>query len=80
MLGLLVNALHRMSEGSGVEYDLKQRRAIVRGSEDILRAIKSGDSEAARVVTEKLLAAAMRYWERTAPDVLKQPVAWIDAD
>ena len=54
--------------------------SIVRGSEDILRAIESGDSEAARVVTEKLHAAAMRYWERTAPDVLKQPVAWIDTD
>lgn len=80
VLGLLVNALHRMSEDSGVEYDLKQRRAIVRGSEDILRAIESGDSEAARVVTEKLLARAMRYWERTAPDVLKRPVAWIDID
>jgi GntR family transcriptional repressor for pyruvate dehydrogenase complex len=80
VLGLLVNALHRMSEGSGVEYDLKQRRAMLRGSEDIFRAIEDGDSEAARVVTEKLLAAAMRYWERTAPNALKQPVAWIDTD
>jgi hypothetical protein len=29
---------------------------------------------------EKSLAAAARYWERTAPDELKQPVAWIDSD
>jgi hypothetical protein len=29
---------------------------------------------------EKSLAAAARHWERTAPDELKEPVAWIDSD
>jgi hypothetical protein len=29
---------------------------------------------------EMSLAAAARYWERTAPDELKKPVAWIDSD
>ena len=69
-----------MSEGSGFEYDEKQRRAAVRGSELILVAIESGDSEEARTVTEKQLAASARYLERTAPDLLKRPVAWIDSD
>ncbi len=80
VLGLLVNALHRMSESSGVEHDAKQRRAGVRGSTEILRAIESGNGEEARAVTEKLFAAAMRYWERIHPDALKQPVAWIQSD
>lgn len=79
-LGLLVNALHRMSENSGVDYDAKQRTAAVRGSAEIVRAVESGNAEQARAVSEKLLAAATRYWERTDPDVLKQPVSWIDAD
>jgi DNA-binding FadR family transcriptional regulator len=80
VLGLLVNALHRMSDGTGVDYDAQQCRASVRGSELMLRAIESGDREDARSVTEKQLAAAARYIERTAPEMLKQPVAWIDSD
>jgi GntR family transcriptional repressor for pyruvate dehydrogenase complex len=80
VLGLLVNALHRMSEGSGIEYDEPQRRASVRGCELMLRAIEGGDREEARSVTEKQLAAAARYIERTDPATLKQPVAWIDSD
>ncbi|MAG31932.1 MAG: GntR family transcriptional regulator [Deltaproteobacteria bacterium] len=79
VLGLLVNALHRMSEGSGVEHDSKQCRAAVRSSEEVLRAIEAGEAEAARVVTEKWLSAAIRYWERVHPDALKQPIAWIQS-
>ena len=80
VLGLLLNALHRMSAGVTVDYDAQQRRASVRGCELMLRAIESGDPDEARSVTEKRLAAAARYLERTAEDVLKQPVAWIDCD
>ena len=80
VLGLFVNALHRISKSTEIEYDAKRCRAAVRGSEDVLRAIERGDSEEARLVTEKLLDAARRYRERTAPDLLKQPVAWIDSD
>lgn len=76
VLGLLVSALHRMSEGLEVDYDSKRSRAAVRGSEQILRAIESGDAGEARVATEKHLTAAMRYLERTVPDELKKPVAW----
>jgi len=80
VLGLLVDALHRMSESSGVDYDPKQRRAAIRASEAVVRAIESGEPENARAVSEKMLAAALRYWERTVPDLLKRPVAWIDSD
>ncbi len=41
---------------------------------------EAGEAEEARVVTEKLLAAATRYWERIHPDALKQPVAWVHSD
>ena len=80
VLGLLVSALHRMSEESGLEYDAKQRSASIRGCELMLAAIEGGDRNDARAVSEKQLAGAARYLERTAPEVLKQPVAWIDCD
>jgi DNA-binding FadR family transcriptional regulator len=77
VLGLLVNALHRMSEDSGVQYDLRERRQVVRSSQLMLGAIESGDAEEARAVTEKSLAVAMGNWERSYPDALKQPVSWL---
>ncbi len=80
VLALLVDALHRMSEGAGVEWDEKQRRSALRNYKTVVRAIESGEPEEARSLMEKSLAAAARYWERTAPDELKQPVAWIDSD
>jgi hypothetical protein len=48
--------------------------------QSVIRAIESGEPEEARSIMEKSLAAAARYWERTAPDELKQPVAWINSD
>ena len=80
VLGLLVTALHRMSERSGVEFDAQQRRAAVRGHEKVVRAIESGEPEEARAVTKKMIDAAARYLERTAPAALNRPVAWIDSD
>jgi DNA-binding FadR family transcriptional regulator len=80
VLALLVGALHRMSEGAGAGWDEKRRRAALRSYEKAFRAIESGKAEEARSIMEKTLAAAARYWERTAPDELKQPVAWIDSD
>jgi DNA-binding FadR family transcriptional regulator len=46
----------------------------------LIRAIENGEAEGARSIMEKSLAAAARYWERTAPDELKEPVAWINSD
>lgn len=80
VLALLVDALHRMSEGAGAEWDEKLRRSALRSFEKVVQAIESGQPEEARSVMEQSLAAAVRYWERTAPDELKQPVAWIDSD
>jgi GntR family transcriptional repressor for pyruvate dehydrogenase complex len=80
VLALLVDALHRMSEGAGAEWDEKQRRSALRNYETVIRAIEGGEPEEARSIMEKSLAAAARYWERTAPGELKQPVAWIDSD
>ena len=79
VLALLVDALHRMSEGAG-EWDERQRRSALRNYEQVVGAIERGEPDPARSIMEKSLAAAIRYWERTAPDKLKQPVAWIDSD
>jgi len=80
VLALLVDALHRMSEGAGADWDEKQRRSVLRSYEKAFRAIESGEPEEARSIMEKSLAAAVRHWERTAPDELKQPVSWIDSE
>jgi DNA-binding FadR family transcriptional regulator len=80
VLAILVDALHRMSEGAGADWDEKSRRSALRSYETFIKTIESGEPEEARAVMEKSLAAAARYWERTAPDELKQPVAWIDSD
>ena len=78
VLALLVDALHRMSEGIG-EWEERQRRSALRSYEKAALAIERGEPEEARSIMAKSLAAALRYWERTAPDELKQPVAWMDS-
>jgi DNA-binding FadR family transcriptional regulator len=78
VLALLVDALHRMSEGIG-EWDERQRRSALRSYEKAALAIERGEPEEARSIMAKSLAAALRYWERRAPDELKQPVAWMDS-
>ena len=78
VLALLVDALHRMSEGIG-EWDERQRRSALRSYEKVVGAIERGEPEEARSIMAKSLAAALRYWERRAPDELKQPVAWMDS-
>jgi GntR family transcriptional repressor for pyruvate dehydrogenase complex len=79
VLAVLVEALHRMSGETSAGWDAKQRRSALRSYERVIRAIEDGDSEEARTVMGQSLAAALRTWERTASDELKQPVAWIVA-
>jgi DNA-binding FadR family transcriptional regulator len=80
VLALLVDALHRMSEGAGADWEENERRSALRIYEKAIRAIENGEPEEARSIMEKSMDAAVRYWERTAPDELKQPVAWIDSN
>jgi GntR family transcriptional repressor for pyruvate dehydrogenase complex len=80
VLAILVEALHRMSGETGAGWDEKQRRSVLRSYERVIRAIEDGDSAEARGVLEESLTAALRRWERMAPDELKQPVAWIASD
>ena len=80
VLAILVEALHRMSGESGVGWDEKQRRSALRSYQRVIRAVENGEPEGARSTMEKALAAALRSWERTTPDELKQPVAWIASD
>ncbi len=79
VLALLVGALHRMSEGTG-PWEERQRRSALRSYARVVAAIEQEDPEEARSIMTKSLAAAARHRERTAPDELKQPVAWIDCD
>ena len=77
VLGFLVKALHRMSEGAGIRYNLRQRKASVEKAERVLLAIEAGNAEDARKVTEEMLAAALRYWKKTSPELLDNPVSWL---
>ncbi len=80
VLGLLVNALHRMSETVNVEYDATRWQESLRASEAMLHAIERGDAEAARQISTRATAAALRYQEKAAPAQLNEPVRWIAAD
>ena len=77
VLGFLVNALHRMSQDSGIDYDLEQRQAHLKHSQNILRAIEAGDAEKAFEISTKMHAASKRYWEKKVPELLDTPVSWI---
>jgi len=79
VLALLVDALHRMSEGTA-EWPERQRRSALDSYEKAVAAIERREPDEARSIMAKSLAAAARYRERTAPDELKQPVAWIDIE
>jgi DNA-binding FadR family transcriptional regulator len=80
VLAILVEALHRMSGETGAAWDEKQRRSALRSYEQVVHAIESGEPEQARSIMANSLAAALRTWERIAPDELKEPVAWIASD
>ncbi len=76
VLGFLVNALHRMSENSNVQYDPERWRASIQQSEKVLHAIERGDAESARTISTRTLEAASRYLEKNEPELLSQPVSW----
>ena len=78
VLALVVDALHQMSEGIG-SWDARQRQSALRSYEQVVDAIERGEADEARTILEKSLAAALRRWERTAPDELKQPVSWMNS-
>jgi GntR family transcriptional repressor for pyruvate dehydrogenase complex len=80
VLAILVDALHRMSEGAGADWDEKQQRSALRSYEKVTRAIEGGEPEEARLIMEKSLAVAARNWERMDPDQLKEQVAWTGSD
>ncbi len=77
VLGFLVNALHHLSENSGIEYDLQHRQASARQADRILQAIEQRDPPRAQALSEAMQAAAWRYWEEHAPDLLNAPVSWV---
>jgi len=77
VLGFLVNALHHLSENSGIDYDMQHRQASARQTDRILQAIEQRDAEKAHALSEKMHAAAWRYWEKNAPELLNAPVSWI---
>jgi len=77
VLAVLGEALHRMSGETSAGWDENQRRSALRSYEQVIRAVENGESEQARSIMAESLAAALRSWERTAPDELKQPVAWL---
>ena len=77
VLGFLVNALHHLSEHSGINYDMQHRQASARQADRILRAIEQRDAEQAQALSKKMHAAAWRYWETNAPELLNAPVSWV---
>ena len=59
-------------------YEAQQFHNLVAdASGNMVLAIEAGDAENARKVTVDMLAAALRYWKKNAPDLLDSPVSWL---
>ncbi len=80
VLGLFVNALHRISELKAIKLDSKWAHGAVRDFEKVVAAIERRDPEAARQATFAHLEAARRYIERAVPERMKEPVEWVGPD
>ncbi len=80
VLGLLLNALHRMSEPTRIQYNQKRWRASLRDAQQLLDVIEQGDADAARRISMAAMNAAMKYQEKHAPDLLDEPMSWMSAD
>ncbi len=80
VLGLLVDALHRMYARSSVLFDLKERLASIRHMRLLLACIEKGDATAARVESRKMLAAAAASTEKKAAELLDEPINWLPHD
>lgn len=79
VLGLLLDALHRMSDVVNTHYDATRWRSSLRDAERVLDAIERGDAEEARGTSARSASAALRYQEKHAPDLLDEPVRWVTA-
>lgn len=77
VLGFLVNSLHRMSQRSGIKYDLEHRQAFAKNTRLILETIEAGDVGKAHALSRKMHSASKRYWEKHAQELLETPISWI---
>jgi len=80
VLSFLVNALHRMSEHSNIEYSVDHWRLHLKQSEKMLQAIEQGDAESARKISTLTHDAAIRYWEKNFPHLLNEPISWVTGE
>ena len=80
VLSFLVNALHRMSEHSNVEYGADHWRLHLKQSKKMVQAIEQGDAEDARKISTLTHDAAIRYWEKNFPELLNEPISWVTGD
>lgn len=71
VLAILVDALQRMSEGVGKDWEEEQRRSALANCELVIGAIEADEAEKLRSIMARSLAAAARHWEQTASDELK---------
>ena len=80
VLAYLIPALHWISDGSGLRYPLSRRRTILRNNRRVLRAIESGDPEAASREMSALLDNTKRYLEAEHAAALDARVTWSEPD
>jgi len=80
VMSFLVNALHRMSEHSTVEFDAGHWKAHLRQSAKVLQAIEQRDADAAREISTQTHESAIAFWEKHFPDILSEPISWVTTE
>jgi DNA-binding FadR family transcriptional regulator len=72
----LLPALHRLSDGAGIEYSASERRRVVRALAVILAAVEARDRTAAYDATRAFFDASLMYLDEAHADEMARPLTW----
>lgn len=79
--GPIVNVPHTEHLASAISLQLQFANAPFQSVIDASMSIYTVlAAEAARKVTEDMLEAALRYWKKTAPELLDEPITWLTTE
>lgn len=80
VLHVFNETLKHIADGAvaGVRYTARRRLAVAAAHEKILKALRAGDADAAEETMREHVHEAGDYWRRKYPQLVTQPVRWID--
>lgn len=77
VLGLIVNALHRMSEQVPLNFATEYQATFVQQMRLVLNAIERKDAAEAHMLTARVMKIAADHLELVSPELMGEPISWI---